>query len=118
MTGFLISGTPMYVKYLVVGLGAFVNGVGGSLLWISLGRYIHKVCHLYDKINEKGHYYGLFNTIYCFSSILGAVVVTFGLSLFSHNVYFMIVTGVALIAFFFGIIFIKDIKIQEEEVLI
>lgn len=114
MTGFLISGTPVYVKYMVAALGATVNGFGASFLWTGLGSYIHQVCHLHNKVSEKGHYYGLFQTIYCFSSVLGAIVVTFGLSMFSHTVYFMIVTGVAMVAFFFGMIFIKDIKVSDQ----
>ena len=57
----------------------------------------------------KGHYFGLFNTIFCISTILGAIVVTFGLTLFATNIYFILVSGVAFLAFLYGIFFIKDI---------
>lgn len=79
-------------------------------MWTNAGAYIHKVCHAYNKVERKGYYYGLFNMLFCISTILGAIVVTFGLSFFSHTVYFIIVSGVALLAFFFGSFFIKDIK--------
>ena len=94
-------------------LGAIVNGIGASFLWTSVGSYIHKVCHLYNKVPQKGHYFGLFNTIFCLSTILGAIVVTFGLSMFSYNVYFSIVSGVSFLAFIFGILFIKDLELPE-----
>lgn len=81
-TGFFMAGKPTYVKYLFAAVGAIVNGIGGSFLWTSIGSYIHKVCHFYNKISEKGHYFGLFNSIFCSSTILGAVLVTFGLTLF------------------------------------
>jgi hypothetical protein len=58
----------------------------------------------------KGYYFGLFNTIFCISTVLGAIVVTFGLTLFAANVYFIIVSGVAFFAFLYGIFFIKDIQ--------
>jgi hypothetical protein len=87
-------------------LGAIVNGIGASFLWTSVGSYIHKVCHLHNKISEKGYYFGLFNTIFCASTILGAIVVTFGLSLFSYSIYFVLVSSVAFLAFLYGIFFI------------
>lgn len=113
LTGFFVSGTSTPVKLALAALGATVNGIGASFLWTSVGTYIHKVCHAHDKIKMKGHYFGLFNTIFCLSSILGSFVVTFGLSLFSYSMYFVLVSAVAFLAFLYGIFFIKDIKVQE-----
>lgn len=110
LTGFFISGTSIEVKFIMAGLGAVVNGIGASFLWTSIGSYIHKVCHFYEKTQMKGHYYGMFNIIFCFSTILGSLVVTFGLSLFSTNMYFLLVSGVAMLSFIYGIFFIKDLS--------
>jgi hypothetical protein len=109
LTGFFVSGTSVEVKYIAAGLGAAINGVGASFIWTSVGTYIHKICHLYDKVHLKGYYYGIFNFIFCISALLGAVIVTFGLSLFSPKIYFVIVSGVAFIAFLYGLFFIKDL---------
>jgi len=109
-TGFFMSNKPTEVKYILAAFGAAINGVGASFLWTSVGSYIHKVCHRYGKVDMKGHYFGLFNTLFCCSSVLGSIIVTFGLALFESNIYFVIVTGISLLAFVFGIIFIKDIK--------
>lgn len=110
-----MSGHSTSIKYILATGGAIVNGIGASFIWTSVGSYIHKVCHLHNKIQIKGHYFGMFNTIFFFSSIMGALVITFGLSLFSTQIYFSLVSGVALLAFFYGIIFIKDIKVPTEK---
>lgn len=112
LTGFFISGTSIYVKYITSILGAGVNGVGASFLWVAVGSYIHKVCHKYNKLENKGHYFGIFNTIFCISNVLGALVITFGLSYFSPNIYFILVSSVAFLAFFYGMFFIKDVNVK------
>lgn len=114
-TGFFMFGRPIYVKYILAALGAIANGIGASFLWTSVGSYIHKVCHLYNKVDKKGHYFGLFNTIFCSSTVMGAVIVTFGLTLFEHNTYFVIVSSVALLSFFYGIFFIKDLNLEKKD---
>lgn len=114
LTGFFVEGTSIYVKFTMAALGATVNGIGASFLWTSVGSYIHKICHAHNKVPLKGHYFGLFNTIFCMSTILGSIVVTFGLSLFSYSVYFILVSGVAFLAFLYGIFFIRDIKVPGE----
>lgn len=98
------------MKYILAALGATINGISSSFLWTSVGSYIHKVCEINGQVINKGHFYGLFNMLFCFSNVLGSLVVTFGLMLFSHGVYFILVSGVGLFAFFFGFFFIKDIK--------
>ena len=109
LTGFFISGTSKEVKYIMSGLGAALNGIGSSFICTLDGTYIHKVCHLYDKIHLKGYYYGIFNTILCISIMLGAVIVTFGLTLFTSKVYFAIIACLAFMAFLYGLCFIKDL---------
>lgn len=60
-------------------------------------------------MDKKGHLFGVFNTIFCLSTVLGAVVVTFGLSLLKPNFYFILVSSIAFLAFLYGIFFVKDI---------
>jgi hypothetical protein len=109
-TGLLMEGTSNEVKFISAAVGSTINGIGASFLWTNMGTYLHQVCHYYGKVKEKGYYFGLFNMIFCVSTILGSIVVTFGLSLFSHFIYFIIVSGVALLAFFYGVFFLKDIR--------
>ena len=109
-TGYFVINAPLHVKFVLSGIGAFVNGIGAAYLYISLGKYIHNVCELFDEIKRKGHFYGLFNTIYSTSTIIGGFVVTFGLHFFSHQNYFLFVTAIALSAFFYSFFFVKDIQ--------
>ena len=67
------------IKYLSTGFGAAIFGLAQSVLWVCAGKYIHDACHKFDKLEEKGHYYGLFNFIYNFSGLVGGIVATFGL---------------------------------------
>lgn len=113
LTGFFMEGQTPFVKYAFATAGSVANGIGASFLWTSIGSYIHKVCHIHNKMEQKGHYFGLFNTIFCISTVLGAIVVTFGLTLLSTKIYFVLVSGVAFFAFIYGIFFIEDIKISE-----
>ena len=109
-SGFLIDGTATWVKYTITALSALINGVAGSFLWVSVGSYIHKVAHLYNQPHLKGKYYGIFNLFFSLSAVVGAIVVTFGLHLFSHSIYFALVGSIALLAFLFGVFFIKDLN--------
>ena len=108
-TGFFIEGTTKLEQYLFTGLGAMVGGGSSSFVWIGSSVYIHKVAHHFNKTHLKGHYFGIFNMLFSSSSIIGACIVTFGLTLFSHKTYFAIVGGFAVLAFVFGLIFIKNI---------
>ena len=114
-TGFFMFGDNETIKYIFSSVGASVAGISASFLWVSIGRYIHKACHLYGKENERGHYFGLFNSIYFFNSVLGGVVVTFGLEIMSHQNYFIFITIIAVVAFLFAALFIKNTKHQEKE---
>ena len=108
-TGFFVDGTPKWEQYIFTGIGAAIGGTSSSFVWIGGSIYIHKVAHHYNKAHLKGKYFGIFNMFLSSSSIVGACVVTFALSLFSHKTYFGIVGGMGVIAFFFGLIFIKEI---------
>ena len=77
--GFFMKGTSDFTKYILAGLGATVNGVLGTFIWVGIGIYIHNVCEYYSVIDQKGYYYGLFSGIYTFSALAGAVILTFGL---------------------------------------
>lgn len=108
--GFFLSDASTFLKYLITGVGAGINGIGSSFLWTSVGTYIHKVCHIYDVVEEKGYYYGLFSVIYTASTILGAIIVLFGLQLFSYTSYFLLISSVAVLSFIYAVLFIKDLK--------
>ena len=100
------------MKYVLISVAASIGGWFAAFLWLGLARYIHQACHLYNKEREKGHYYGIFNSIYSINNITGGIVVTFGLQLLSHQNYFLLVTGIALVAFLFGAVAIKNIKYE------
>ena len=48
-TGFFIFGDNEIAKYLLTGFGATLAGIAGAFLWVSVGRYIHKACHIHNK---------------------------------------------------------------------
>ena len=108
-TGFFIIDSGEILRFMIGGLGAVINGIAGVLTWVSASRYLHNACHHYEKEKEKGHYFGVFNFTYSLSSPLAGVVVTFGLGLMSNRNYFILIMCIALLAFVFAFIFIKDI---------
>ena len=110
---YFIFGDNEALKYIMICGGGALGGWSASFLWLGMGRYIHKACHAYEKESEKGHYYGTFNSIYFLNNIVGGIVVTFGLQLFSHQEYFLLLTGIAVLAFVFGTVTIRSIKYEE-----
>ena len=110
LSGFMISGTPTWVKYTVTGLGALCSGIGSSILWISVGSYIHKVAHIFGMLGDKGKYYGIFHLFFSSSSVFGGLIVTFPLHKLSHPLYFALISSVSFLAFLFGVVFIEDLK--------
>ena len=112
-TEFLLFGSSQTMKYVLICVGASLGGWFSGFLWLGMGRYIHKACHAFDKVDEKGHYYGTFNSIYFLNNIAGGIVVTFGLQLFSHQNYFLLLTGIAVLAFLFGAVAIRNINYEE-----
>ena len=109
-TNIFMIGQSEAVKYSLSAIGAVVNGISASFLWVSLGRYIHNACHHFNDIENKGYYYGMFNTIYCSSNIFSGIVITFGLELLSHRNYFILVTGIGVFSFLYSVLMIKNIK--------
>ena len=80
-----------------------------------MGRYIHKVCVKYGELERKGFYYGLFSTLFITSSIVGALLVIFGLDFLTHYQYFMVVAGLAVLSCIFCLVFVEDVKMPDEE---
>ena len=73
-----------FMQYFLASIGSSIAGVFASVLWVNVGTYIHDACHFYNDIEKKGHYFGLFTTLYSFSLITGALSITFGLSFMSE----------------------------------
>lgn len=44
-TNIFIVNSSETVKYILVFIGATINGLFASILWVSVGRYIHNACH-------------------------------------------------------------------------
>ena len=109
-SGLLLGFLPVVLKYVVTLLGAAIAGFGSATLWTCLGGYIHLVCQKYNVVEQKGKYYGIFSAIYCAQSILGALITTFGLGLFSENIYFAIIGTIGLSSSLFCFLFVKDIQ--------
>ena len=47
--GFFMFGDDETLKYILAAIAATLSGTAASFLWVNIGRYIHKVCHLYKK---------------------------------------------------------------------
>ena len=114
-TGFFLFGDNKALSYIFNIAGSSIAGFSASFLWVSLGRYVHKACHLYEKENEKGHYFGVFNSIYFLNCVLGGVVVTFGLEIMTHQNYFILLTCIAVLGFLFAAVFLSNIQLAESE---
>ena len=72
------------IKYILAAIGGLLNGIGSGFLFSCVGRYIHNTCAKYGELERKGFYYGLFSTLYTTSTIVGALVVIFGLDFLTH----------------------------------
>ena len=114
-TGFIIFYLNHEWQYVITAIGAIINSFGSAIVYIAAARYIHKVCCYYGAENRKGHLYGLFNSIYSSSGILGGVVVTVGLDLLSHRMYFVVVACISALAFFIGLTCVKDMKWEDPD---
>ena len=99
-----------FIEYFLAALGASIAGVSASVLWVNIGTYIHDACHLHNEIENKGHYFGIFTTLCSVGLITGSLVITFGLSLMDERSYFILSTGIAVFAFLFSAVFMKNIK--------
>jgi hypothetical protein len=110
----LIIGASTWEQYLIAGVGSAINGTTSGFLWVGVGRYLHNLCSINNEIKKKGHYFGLFNGIFCCSGVTGAIVVTFGLDLLSHSTYFILIGIIAGLAVVFAALFLPDIPDQQK----
>jgi hypothetical protein len=109
-TGLLVPYVAIPIKYLLTCSGAAVCGLSAGLLWVSQGRYIHLVCEKAGVGEEKGMHFGLFSLIYCLSHISAGLITTFGLGLFSVEIYFLTITVTGLLSILFCWMFISNIE--------
>lgn len=49
--------------------------------------------------NSEGYYMGIQNGLVYASALLGSIIITFGLGLFGNFVYFLILTGIGMLAY-------------------
>ncbi len=81
-------------------LGAVIGGFGASILWVSQGGYMMKLFSVNNiGKDHEGYYLGIQNGLIYGSSVLGAIIIAFGLGFFGNQVYFVILTVVALLGF-------------------
>lgn len=102
---FIIDAAPA-MKYILAAAGSVLSGTASSFLFTCVGPYIHNVCVFHGIISEKGHYNGLFVGFYSTSALTGGLVVTFGLNALSHKMYFIILSGICIVAFLFAFFFV------------
>lgn len=97
---------------LIAGIvGAVFGGYGAAIYWVSQGGYMMKLFRTYHiRENEEGKYFGITNGIVYGSSFFGALVTTFGLGYFGSQIYFSILTGLALLSWAVCTVFLDDLK--------
>ena len=114
-TGFiLLYVESTFLKYVITGFGALLGGFGAAILWTSMGGFLHLLCEKNGLQSSKGRFFGIFNGIYCVQSITGAFITTFGLGYFENNVYFVLVTMIAILSAVFCQFFIADLQQNQE----
>ena len=98
------------MKYILVAFGSVASGTASSFLFTIVGPYIHNVCIFHNIIEQKGHYNGLFVGLYSVSAVTGGLVVTFGLHTLTHRTYFIILSGICILAFLFAVLCVSNVK--------
>lgn len=94
-------------------VGALFGGYGAAIYWVSQGGYMMKLFKKYGiNTNEEGKYFGVTNGIVYGSSFLGAIVTTFGLGLFGTQIYFAILTVLALASWAVCTYFLDSLETQ------
>ena len=111
-SGLVIPHVPTPLKFLTGAFTAAGAGLSAGLLWVSQGRYIHLVCEKAAVPERKGEFFGLFSLLYCLSHISAGLITTFGLGLFSPEVYFVCITATGLVAVAFCALVIDHIEDQ------
>lgn len=108
--------TQPSIVHLLVSLGTGVAGLANGLLWVSQGRYIHLLCSIFDRDQDRGQLYSLFGLFYSSSFMGSAIVTVIGFGYFSIAVYFAILIALSTLAFaycFFAIRNIDEIGADE-----
>jgi hypothetical protein len=95
------------MKYVISCLGAAIAGSAGGIMEVSQSRYIHLLCVKFNV--PSGKLYGIFNSIYNFSTVSAGLITTFALGLFDTTSYFIAITIQAGIAWIYCLVFVKDI---------
>ena len=111
-TGLIIPHVSTPFKFLTGAIGSGGAGLSAGLLWVSQGRYIHLVCEKAAVPERKGEMFGLFSLLYCLSHISAGLITTFGLGLFSPQVYFICLATTGLLAVAFCALVIGHIEDQ------
>lgn len=63
--------------------GAAIGGYGASVLWVSQGGYMMRLFRANQiQKDQEGNYLGIQNGLVFTSSLVGAIIITFGLGLF------------------------------------
>ena len=111
-TGLIIPHVSTPFKFITGAIGSGGAGLSAGLLWVSQGRYIHLVCEKAAVPERKGEMFGLFSLLYCLSHISAGLITTFGLGLFSPQVYFICLATTGLLAVAFCALVIGHIEDQ------
>ena len=109
LSGFQIQEIPTTITYAITVILAILGGFSSSFLWATVGTYIHKVAHLFDRRELKGKYFGIFNFLHSLSLIFGGLIVTFVLPCVDHSTYFLVISFICFTAFLYGAFFIEDL---------
>lgn len=59
--------------------------------------------------------FGIFSSIYCFSSVSAGLITTFGLGFFNDRIYFAIITVLGVIAVLFCLFFVENVDKEGED---
>lgn len=80
-------------------IGALFGGYGAAIYWVSQGGYMMRLFKVYGvSTHHEGKYFAVINGIVYCSGFFGAIVTTFGLGYFGSQIYFAILTVLALVS--------------------
>ena len=97
-------------------VGSMVSGFGAAIVWVVYGAYIKALCKKFGEEEEEGKYFSIANMLNFSSNFFGALVTTFGIGLFSNEIYFIILIALGLVSFLFCHFLVEDIpKLEEKE---
>lgn len=92
-----------------------LEGAGAAMVWVVYGGYVKSLTKKYNEEDIEGKYFSLLNAI-CFSnSLLGNLITTFCIDLFSNEIYFLILTILGIISLLFCQFFVTDLPHPDEQ---